>query len=134
MYEVFEHTADVGLRVRAADLGELFAEAARGLFSLIVPDLASVRPKQELPFRLAGSEREYLLFDWLNLKVAFDYADYDGSLPRQGDDAENRFSVGLEPFLARFLQVRAFYRVSNGVESIPNHNQDLWILELHAFF
>ena len=29
MYEVFEHTADLGLRVRAGNLPELFAEAAR---------------------------------------------------------------------------------------------------------
>jgi hypothetical protein len=80
------------------------------------------------------SEGNYLLFDWLNLKVAFDYADYDGSLPRQGSDAENRFSIGLEPFLARFLQTRFFYRVSNGIETNPSHNQDLWTFELHAFF
>ncbi len=40
MYEVFEHTADLGLRVRAADLETLFAEAGKGLYSLIV-DLAS---------------------------------------------------------------------------------------------
>lgn len=80
------------------------------------------------------SEGNYLLFDWLNLKVAFDYADYDGSLPRQGSDAENRVSVGLEPFLARFLQTRFFYRCGNGVQTDPTHNQDLWIFELHAFF
>jgi hypothetical protein len=81
------------------------------------------------------SEGNYLLFDWLNMKVAFDYADYDGTLPRQGSsNAENRFSVGFEPFLARFLQLRFFYRVSNGVSSIPDHNQGLWTGEMHIFF
>lgn len=80
------------------------------------------------------SEGNYLLFDWLNVKAAFDYADYDGSLPRAGDDAENRVSFGVEPFLARFLQLRFFYRVTNGVESLPSHNQGLWITELHMFF
>lgn len=80
------------------------------------------------------SEGNYLLFDWLNMKVAFDYADYDGTLPRQGSDAENRVSVGFEPFLARFLQTRFFYRVSNGIETNASHNQDLWIFEVHAFF
>ena len=29
MYEVFEHTADLGLRMRAGSLEELLAEAAR---------------------------------------------------------------------------------------------------------
>ena len=31
MYEVFEHTADLGIRVRAGSLAELFADAGRGL-------------------------------------------------------------------------------------------------------
>jgi hypothetical protein len=80
------------------------------------------------------SEGNYLAFDWLNVKVAFDYADWDGTLPRQGSDAENRFSVGLEPFLAKFVQVRAFYRVSNGIRTNFSHNQGLWYLEIHVFF
>jgi len=80
------------------------------------------------------SEANYLFFDWLNTKVAFTYADYDGMLPRQGHDAENYFAIGVEPFLARFVQVRAFYTVGNGVETIPSHNQDLWSAELHVFF
>jgi hypothetical protein len=80
------------------------------------------------------SEGNFLLFDWLNFKAAFDYADWDGTLPRVGSDGENRASFGFEPFLARFLQLRAFYRVSNGVSSIPSHNQGLWSFEVHAFF
>jgi len=80
------------------------------------------------------SEGNYLAFDWLNVKVAVDYADWDGTLPRQGSNAENRVSVGLEPFLARFLQVRTFYRVTNGVSSKPSHNQGLWYAEVHVFF
>jgi SHS2 domain-containing protein len=65
MYEVFEHTADLGLRIRAPDLETLFAEAGKGLSSLIV-DLAAVRPKQEKTFRIPGRELDYLFFDWLN--------------------------------------------------------------------
>jgi hypothetical protein len=79
------------------------------------------------------SEVDYLLFKWMNAKVAFDYADDDGDLSSRVDDSENRVSVGIEPFLSRFLQLRLFYRVSNGVESNPSHNQDLWIAELHLF-
>jgi SHS2 domain-containing protein len=65
MYEVFEHTADLGLRVRAPDLPTLFAEAAKALFSLIV-DLGEVRPQRHETFRIEGRDRDYLLFDWLN--------------------------------------------------------------------
>ncbi len=80
------------------------------------------------------SELNYLLFDWLNLKVAFDYADFDGDLSERADDSENRFSIGLEPFLARFLQTRLFYRVSNGIESDASHNQSILSAEVHLFF
>jgi hypothetical protein len=80
------------------------------------------------------SEGDLLLFDWLNVKVAFDYADSSGDLTQRADDSENRISVGLEPFLSRFLQTRLVYRVSNGVKSQPTHNQDLLMAEAHVFF
>jgi SHS2 domain-containing protein len=65
MYEVFEHTADLGLRVRAADLDALFAEAAAALFSVIVDDPATIQPRQRVDVNLPADELSYLLFDWL---------------------------------------------------------------------
>jgi SHS2 domain-containing protein len=70
MYETFEHTADLGLRIRAADLDTLFAEAARALFSVIVEDLDSVRPVEQFEVRLPPDENEFLLFDWLRQLLA----------------------------------------------------------------
>lgn len=65
MHETFDHTADLGLRIRAADLDTLFVEAAQALFSAIVEDLASVRPVKRVDVRLDGEEVDFLLFDWL---------------------------------------------------------------------
>jgi SHS2 domain-containing protein len=65
MYEFFEHTADLGLRIRAGGLDTLFAEAGRALFTAIVDNLDAVQPLQRVEVRLAGTDREYLLFDWL---------------------------------------------------------------------
>ena len=65
MYELFEHTADLGLRVRAADLNTLFAEAGACLFTAVVEDIATIEPKESVTIELAGSDREFLLFDWL---------------------------------------------------------------------
>lgn len=65
MYETFDHTADLGLRIRAADLNTLFAEAGRALFSALVEDPDAIAPTQRLDLTIAGSDREYLLFDWL---------------------------------------------------------------------
>jgi SHS2 domain-containing protein len=65
VYETFEHTADLGLRVRASDFETLFAEAAACLFSAVVEDLDAVRPVQRVDLTVEGADREYLLFDWL---------------------------------------------------------------------
>ncbi len=65
MYEIFEHTADLGLRVEAPDLESLLTEAARGLFSIIVENLDDVRPTRRMAFDIPGDDPPYLLFDWL---------------------------------------------------------------------
>lgn len=73
MYELFEHTADLGLRVRAGDLDTLFAEAAACLFSAVLEDIGTVRPERAVTVEIAGTDREFLLFDWLrDLLLKFD--------------------------------------------------------------
>jgi SHS2 domain-containing protein len=66
MYEIFEHTADLGIRVCAGSLDELFADAARGLFGVMVANVEGVKLVQEETFQLPGSNREELLHDWLS--------------------------------------------------------------------
>ena len=68
MYEYFDHTADVGIRVHADDLETLLGDAGIALFGLIVDDLKKVRPTQELSINVTGDlkDADYLLFDWLN--------------------------------------------------------------------
>ena len=65
MYETFDHTADLGLRIRAGDLNTLFAEAGLALGSILVEDAASVRPTRRVEVALPADEVEYLMFDWL---------------------------------------------------------------------
>ncbi len=65
MYETFDHTADVGIRVAAPDLPAVFREAARGLLSLLVEDVDAVRQVEEISIDLREPDLEYLLFDWL---------------------------------------------------------------------
>jgi SHS2 domain-containing protein len=66
VFETFEHTADLGLRIMAPNAESLFAEAARGLFSIIVSDLDAVRLARAYPFELQGEATDLLLFDWLS--------------------------------------------------------------------
>jgi len=65
MHETFEHTADLGLRICAGDLPELFAEAGRALFSAIVEDLDTVRPASEVQLNIEAEQLDDLLRDWL---------------------------------------------------------------------
>ena len=66
MFEMFEHTADLGLRVTASSREQLFNDAARGLFSMMVTNLDEVDLVVERAYEIRGREDDYLLFDWLN--------------------------------------------------------------------
>ncbi|MFM9195766.1 MAG: archease [Planctomycetia bacterium] len=75
MYEIFEHTADLGLRVTAPTLPQLMAEAAAGLFHIIAGDLSQIRlrPDHAERFHVAGADPTWLLFDWISeLHAAFE--------------------------------------------------------------
>jgi len=73
MYELFEHTADLGLRVSADSLEELFVDAARGLLAMLVADPKSVRPLTAKSISVSAEEPAFLLFDWLSeLLYAFE--------------------------------------------------------------
>jgi SHS2 domain-containing protein len=73
MYELFEHTADLGLRVQADTLNALFVDAARGLLAMFVADPETVRPTTTKAISLSADEPAYLLFDWLSeLLYAFE--------------------------------------------------------------
>lgn len=73
MHEVFEHTADLGLRVKAASFAALLAEAAQGLFEIIAGDLGQIRPRLARSFAIEGADPAYLLLDWLGeLHAAFE--------------------------------------------------------------
>jgi SHS2 domain-containing protein len=63
-YEIFDHTADIGLIVFGKDLGSLFANAGEGFFDLIT-DLSVVRARVERRIELRGEAIERLMVDWL---------------------------------------------------------------------
>ena len=65
MYETFDHTADLGLRIRADHLEGLFEEAGRALLSVMVTRPSDVRAVEEVAFEVEGTEHDELLRDWL---------------------------------------------------------------------
>ena|SRR3989338_4051650 len=66
-YEIFDHTADVGLRIRGRQLSDLFVEAARGLFDLMTdPKLPAGNPlRAKAHFSLHAENASELLLGWL---------------------------------------------------------------------
>ena len=73
MHAIFEHTADLGIRVEAPSLEQAFAEAGRGLFTVIAGDLGQIRTTTVESFEVAGTDLTWLLFDWAGeLHAAFE--------------------------------------------------------------
>ncbi|MEW5946353.1 MAG: archease [bacterium] len=90
MFEVLDHTADVGILVRADTLDEFFAEAARGMFSILHERTAEGEAVVH-EIRLDAQDMETLLVNWLSeLLFLFESRNF---VPR-----EFRFSA-LEPEL-----------------------------------
>ncbi|GHO55540.1 archease [Ktedonobacter robiniae] len=64
-YEVFEHTADVGLHVYGRDLPELFSHAAQGMESLMVAP-EQIKPATTREVTVEAHDHLSLLIGWLD--------------------------------------------------------------------
>jgi len=64
-FEILEHTADIGIVARGKNLAEVFAQAAKGMFSLIT-DLNTVEERVERRVKVEAPDIESLLVAWLN--------------------------------------------------------------------
>ena len=64
--EIFDHTADVGFRIRGASLDDLFATAAGAMFDYVVANRADVRPAEGEAVDLRAATPAELLATWLD--------------------------------------------------------------------
>lgn len=64
-FELLEHPADIGFRVHADSLANLFGECARAL-QFIILDPANVQSNDAIQLSAEGSDYESLLVNWLN--------------------------------------------------------------------
>jgi len=60
-----DHTGDLGLRVTAPTLPQLFERAATGTFHILT-DLDTVTPTTETPLTVTGRDPEALMVRWLS--------------------------------------------------------------------
>lgn len=69
-WQEIEHTADLAMHFWAADLPDLFATAAQGMFSLFV-EVDDAVPVETTALTLTALDVEMLLVDWLNELLYF---------------------------------------------------------------
>ena len=64
-FELIDHTADVGIIAYGASMNQAFANAARGLFSIIT-DLDGIEEALHRDIEITAPDQESLLVEWLN--------------------------------------------------------------------
>ncbi len=65
MFEILEHTADIGFRAWGKTAAELFENAALAMCS-IAAEMENIQPRLEYPLAAAGEDYESLLVNWLS--------------------------------------------------------------------
>jgi SHS2 domain-containing protein len=66
-YEVLEHTADIGIRVKADGLQGLFRSAARAMFDISAePKSAAIKAFEKVKIKQGAENLEELFINWLN--------------------------------------------------------------------
>ncbi|MBI1825890.1 MAG: archease [Planctomycetes bacterium] len=64
-FELFDHTADMGVQVIAPTMAGLMAPATQGLYS-IIGELVATSKQEAFQFELSGNDPAILLRDYLN--------------------------------------------------------------------
>lgn len=63
--EYIEHTADVGLKITAPSIEQLFMLAAEGMFEIIIPE-RKVNSTEKIKVTVNAIDREELIINWLS--------------------------------------------------------------------
>ncbi len=64
-YETIDHTADIGILVKAKDVNSLYKNAALAFFDLLT-GLEKIEVKKEITLHAEGSDLEELMVNWLS--------------------------------------------------------------------
>jgi SHS2 domain-containing protein len=69
-YEIIEHTADIGIRVRARDLKEIFKNAASAMFDIMAEKKSQITnhksQTENITIKQKAQNLEELFVNWLN--------------------------------------------------------------------
>lgn len=130
-FRLLDHTADVGILAEGETLGEVFVQAACGMFSVILRG-GEVEERQSRRIELEAPDVEALLVDWLN---EFLYLfDREGLVMRRFhiDDVGCTF-IKAHCYGEVFDQAR--HKIGTSVKSATYHmlqvkKNDLWMAQV----
>ena len=120
-FEIIDHTADVGIVAYGANIAEAFANAGRGLFSLIT-DPDDIDETEYRDIEVTAPDRESLLVAWLNELIylfdaesmlfrRFDISDLGATRLRAtvygevADSSRHRLKAGVKAATYHMLEV-----------------------------
>lgn len=75
MFEIIDHTADIGIAAYGKDLKEAFSTAAYAMFNIIA-ELDTVEEHTCYPVEVSASDTKNLLVAWLNELLYFSDVEY----------------------------------------------------------
>lgn len=91
-FELFDHTADVGIRVFAPDMNGLIEPAGRGLYA-VIGELSAAGVPQAFSLDLTGDDPAMLLRDYLTELLILFERDQCLFEPTDGEFTTGRLSV-----------------------------------------
>ena len=116
-FVLLDHTADIGLIAFGRNLKETFANAAKGMFSIIT-DLRRVKAIERRNVSVTAVDREALLVNWLNeLVYLFDTENIlvrKSEITELGDTALKAFVYGEKVDLSR-------HPIKIGIKAVTYH-------------
>jgi len=116
-YQIWEHTADVGVTAHGPTLAEAFAHAAQGMFSIMV-NLDGVREVEQRSIAVAGHDWPSLLVAWLSELLYF--SDVDGLVFRRFEIEQMQpYSLKASAYGEKIDRQR--HRLGPGVKAVTYH-------------
>lgn len=120
-YKIIEHTADVGIKVYAEDIKQLFEMAALGMFDVIT-DIKKINSIIKKEVKIQSDSTNDLLVDWLNeLVFKFDV---------------NKILFGkvdIEKISSTYLSAKIYgekydpdkHNIKTGIKAVTYHSLDI---------
>jgi len=128
-YELINHTADLRIKVKGKNLGELFANAGYAMFDIIL-EIERVKPQQSIGVKIPGGEIEDILVDWL--RELLSKFNLDRLVFKEFDIIKIDRSSGLEAIVRGEKIEPSRHFLKTEIKAVTYHglavskNNDLW--------